>query len=335
MKNVLINVAIHPEGLQRLNTIPGITIRIANPLQEPSTLPEEVLKTHVLFCDVPPPYFSQMNSLELVQIAAVGYERFYDLSLAEKKLRACNSRGVFDVAIAEWNIAMVVNLARDLRAMIRNQESGTWDRAARFQREIRGSVVGIWGYGGIGRETARLAKALGLIVYVLSRHGVSPRLNTYRVPATGDPEGVLPDQIFTAGQEADFLSRLDFLVLSLPKTKSTIGIVGDKELRALPQTAFVLNPARGPLIQESALLTALREGWIAGAALDTHYHYPMPQDHPLWRFPNVIMTPHISGSTLMQHHGERMWEVFVENVRRYTSGEPLLNELSPSELRGD
>jgi phosphoglycerate dehydrogenase-like enzyme len=125
------------------------------------------------------------------------------------------------------------------------------------------------------------------------------------------------------------------LILSLPKTKSTVGIIGEKELCALPRTAFILNPARGPLIQEEPLLQALREGWIAGAALDTHYHYPMPPDHPLWRFPNVIMTPHISGSTLMQRHGERMWEIFVENVRRYTSGGFLLNELSASELRGD
>jgi phosphoglycerate dehydrogenase-like enzyme len=106
-------------------------------------------------------------------------------------------------------------------------------------------------------------------------------------------------------------------------------------LRALPHTAFVLNPARGPLIQEPALLRALQESWIAGAALDTHYYYPMPSDHPLWRFSNVIMTPHISGSSQSQHFAGRVWKIFVQNVERYVSGDPLLNELTPTQLNGE
>ena len=94
----------------------------------------------------------------------------------------------------------------------------------------------------------------------------------------------------------------------------------------------VLNPARGPIIQEQALLKALNEGWISGAALDTHYHYPLPQSHPLWQMPNVILTPHISGSSQSQMFSKRVWEIFHENVQRYCSGKPLLNELSPLQL---
>jgi len=121
----------------------------------------------------------------------------------------------------------------------------------------------------------------------------------------------------------------------MPDTNTTKGIVGETELRTLPKRAFVLNPARGPLIQEQALLRALREGWIAGAALDTHYHYPMPADHPLWRMPNVIMTPHISGSGESPFFLERIWDIFVKNVERFRDGKPLLNELTPSQLRGE
>jgi phosphoglycerate dehydrogenase-like enzyme len=112
------------------------------------------------------------------------------------------------VPIAEWNIAMMVNLARNLRGMIRNQESSVWDRSAVFQKEIRGSVLGIWGYGGIGRETARLAKSLGLQVHVMTRRGVNPRRDAYCVEGTGDPEGTLPDKTFRASQEMEFLSGL-------------------------------------------------------------------------------------------------------------------------------
>jgi phosphoglycerate dehydrogenase-like enzyme len=155
------------------------------------------------------------------------------------------------------------------------------------------------------------------------------------VPGTGDPEGVLPDRVFAPGQEGDFLATLDFLVLSMPLTRRTEGIVTEEYLKMLPPHAFVLNPARGPLIKEDALLKALREGWIAGAALDTHYYYPMPSDHPLWHFPNVIMTPHISGSTLSPRFLERLWDLFVQNVERLIAGEILLNELTAAQLSGE
>ena len=95
-------------------------------------------------------------------------------------------------------------------------------------------------------------------------------------------------------------------------------------------TRFV--PARGPVVKEESLLRALREGWIAGAALDTHYHYPMPPDHPLWSLPNVIMTPHISGSARGPFYLPRIWSIFTQNLERFLAGTPLLNELSARQL---
>ncbi len=266
-----------------------------------------------------------------MQIATVGYEHLKEYGFERRAVRVCNARGLFDTAIAEWNIAMMVNLARDLRGIIRNQEHGVWERARRFGAEVRCSVVGLWGYGGIGRETARLAKALGMLVHIMTRQGIRPRTNTWCVPGTGDPEGTLPDHVFVAGQEMEFLEGLDFLILALPHTRGSGGMIGEKELRALPRHAFVLNPARGPLIQEQALLRALREGWIAGAALDTHHAYPLPADQPLWRFPNVILTPHMSGVDTTPAFPVRMGQLFVANVERYLAGQPLLNELTRQE----
>src|SRR5262245_29144679 len=335
MKHILIDVPHEPTGLARLQALSGVKLHFVEPAEEARALPGEMVRAaNYLFCTSPPLNLAEASTLEWIQLVSVGYSQIYGLGLEKRGVRVSNARGVFDPTIAEWNLAMMVNLARDLRGMIRNQEHGVWERPAQFQAEIRGKVVGIWGYGGIGRATARLAKSYGLRVHVLSRRGIGARSLTYLVPGTGDPEGVLPDRVFTPGQELAFLRGLDFLVLALPLTPGTTGLIGEKELRALTPTAFVLNPARGPLIQEQALLAALRQGWIAGAALDTHYYYPMQADHPLWRFPIVILTPHISGSTLSPYYPERLWDIFGQNVGRFLVGQALLNELTAAEVSG-
>lgn len=334
---ILIDVPVRPEALAALQAVASRRFECVAPPREKAGLaldPALVRDAEVMFCTFPPPRMEDAPALRWIQIASAGYAQLYPSGLPARGIRATNALGCFDVPIAEWTVAMLVNLARDLRQMIRHQEATVWDRSAVFQREIRGLTLGIWGYGGIGREVARLAKQLGLRVHVMTRQGVGPRTNTYVVAGTGDPEGVLPDRVYRGGEEPAFLAGLDFLVVALPLTKVTEGLIGERELQALPRHAFVLNPARGPIIREEALLRALREGWIAGAALDTHYKYPMPPEHPLWRFPNVIFTPHISGSSLSPRFGERLWDIFAQNLVRYERGEPLLNELTPAQLAG-
>lgn len=334
MTNILVDVPVHGPSMETLKTRPGVTLEVCDPIVEACVQrPKDLLADQeILFCAVPPRNLDDMLRLRWIQIASSGFESLIPLRLPARGIHASNARGVFDVPIAEWLIAMMVNLTRDLPQLYRNQQAGRWDRGARFQTEIRGRTVGLWGYGGLARQTARLAKALGLRVHVLARNGVQPQTNVYRVAGTGDPAGTLPDAVFGLDDKAAFLGSLDFLVMALPLNRQTRGIVTAEDLRALPPSALVLNPARGPLIQEAALLQALREGWIAGAALDTHYQYPMPQDHPLWTLPNVIMTPHISGSTKSTRFSERIWDLFVRNVTRYEAGEPLLNQLDPAAL---
>lgn len=307
------------------------------PEERSRPLPAERLReVDVLFCTFPPANFGDLARVRWIQIASTGYAQLFGLGLNERGIAATNGRGCFDVPIAEWNVAMMVNLARDMRGMIRNQEAAVWDRDARFQREIRGMTLGLWGYGGIGRETARLARALGMRVHVLTRSGAVPsRQGVYCVAGVGDPDGSQPHRVFSAGEEAEFLCDLDFLVVAVPLTAATEGLIGARVLRALPRTAFLLNPARGPIVQQAALLRALDEGWIAGAALDTHYAYPLPAEHALWRYPNVILTPHISGSSLSQHFRDRLWEIFGINLRRFMAGEELLNRLTAAQLAGE
>jgi phosphoglycerate dehydrogenase-like enzyme len=336
MKHLLLSLPLWDPGVAALNAIPGITNEYLPPQDEAVDWDAETLaRADALVCRIPPANLAAASRLRWVQVESVGFNQLLPHRLGERGIAATNARGIFDVPIAEWNVAMMINLLRDLRGLIHNQEHATWDRAPRFQRELRGRTVGIWGYGGIGRETARLAKGLGLKVHVLTRSGKATRESCYRIPGTGDPDGALPNRYFSDGERLEFLSGIDFLILALPLTPQTQGMIGEAELRALGPNGYLLNPARGPIVQEAALVTALREYWIAGAALDTHYTYPMPPDHPLWGMPNVIMTPHISGSTGSDHFLERIWTVVLENARRFSEDRPLLNVIAPCDLDGN
>ncbi|MCM8814767.1 MAG: D-2-hydroxyacid dehydrogenase [Candidatus Omnitrophica bacterium] len=338
MRKIFVDMAVEPTFLNKLKQIKEVSVDIVEQWTEqqrkyPCDRIEDV---EILFCTFVPTNFSDMKKLKLIQISSSGYSQLFGIGLVEKGIRACNARGVFDIPIAEWNIAMMINLARNLRQMIRNQEKGIWERTAEFQNEIRGKTVGFWGYGGIARETARIGAQLGLKVYVLVPDGrIKKRENIYCVEGTGDPDGKIPDKVFSLQQKKEFLAGIDFLILSMPLTEKTKGLIGEEELRTLKKGSFLLNPARGALIKEEALIKVLEDGHLGGAAIDTHYYYPMPPDHPLWKFPNVIMTPHISGSSLSPHFLERIWTIFIENVVRFLNNRPLLNELTPDQLKGE
>lgn len=325
---------VNQAGLNAILQSGTAAVTFADPIEEDEVVrpAEQIADAQIAFCSCLPANLEAMPRLEFVQIASSGYTQLLPHRLPERGVRVSNARGVFDTAIAEWNIAMMVNLARNLRQMIRHQDAGIWDRAACFQTEIRGATVGLWGYGGIARQTARLCKSLGLRVHALTRSGSTARDNAYCVENSGDVEGTLPDRIFCMAEKFEFLRDLDFLILCTPHTAQTEGMVGGAELDALPERAYLLNPARGVLVQEGPLIVALRSNSIAGAAIDTHYQYPLPPEHPLWKMSNVILTPHISGSSQSPYFLNRIWDLFAQNVARLHAGEPLLNELSPREL---
>ncbi|BBO33626.1 D-2-hydroxyacid dehydrogenase [Lacipirellula parvula] len=334
---ILVDVPADTAALERLKQRFSVDPVIVDPIAEEEAIwrsPDLIQECRICFCTFPPTNLADMPNLQLVQIASSGYTQLAGIGLVEREVRACNARGVFDTAIAEWNIAMMVAMARRLPEMLANQRQAIWDRSARFQTELRGSTVGLWGYGGIGRQTARLCKALGLRVHVLTRSPVVSRENIYRAADSGDVDGSLPDRVFTMDQWPEFLRDLNFLILCMPLNEQTRGIVQAEHLQTLPRQAYLLNPARGPLVEEHALIAALRERRIAGAALDTHYYYPMPADHPLWGMDNVILTPHISGSSESSYFLERIWDLFSQNVERFLTNKPLLNELTSRQLSG-
>lgn len=321
---------IAPAGLP---TIPGIEIRLLPELSADTAWPvADSVKVVALFSTHPPPNLDAFPNVRWLQIESVGCNHLRQHRLPERQIAVTNARGIFDTPIAEWTLGMMINLIRDLRTLIRHQDGAVWERSARFTGELRGRTLGIWGYGGIGRETARLARAFGMNVHVLTRSRPGPRTDCHTIPGTGDPEGVLPQRWFAPQDKAAFLAGLDFLVLAMPLTHETDGLIDEYSLRQLPRGAFLLNPARGPLVQEAALLAVLRDGHLGGAALDAHYQYPLPPAHPLWAFPQVILTPHISGTTFSPHFQAGLRQIFFENARLFAENSPLINLVQPSDL---
>ncbi|NNU33250.1 hypothetical protein HK413_02055 [Mucilaginibacter sp. S1162] len=204
--NILIDMPVYVPALKKLKDMPGVNVKVVDlPEERVRPLPTNLIADcDALFCTFPPQNHEDMDQLKFIQISSAGYTQLIGKGFDDRNVKACNALGVFDVPIGEWNVAMMINLARDMRGMMHNQDAAVWDRSARFQHEIRGSIVGIWGYGGIGRETARLVKALGMQVHVLSRSGVKPRTDIYSVAGTGDPEGVLPDKVFLMEEKEAF-----------------------------------------------------------------------------------------------------------------------------------
>ena len=334
MPKVLVDTRIDPALLDELAESSGLSVELApGKFDTQRELPEKLLRdVRAVLCSFLPTNHELMTSLELVQLCSSGYSQVENLGLPQRSMQVCNASGVNDVPIAEWAVMMIVALARDLPTLFRHQQKAIWDRSARFQEEVRGRTLGIWGYGGIGRETARLAAAMGLRIHVVTRTGQIAPGERFKDPGTGDEAGTIPERVFSTDEVEQFCQTLDFLLLAIPHTPANEGLVNRRLFKALPNHAFLLNPARGMLVREADLLWALETGQIAGAALDAHFHYPLPPDHPLWQMPNVILTPHISGSSESPHFKQRIWQLFCGNVRRWQAGQMVYNALSRAEL---
>lgn len=333
--SILIALPVDTDGLARIRTIAaGSTVDCIDWLPPDTALPTQLIRDHtILLADFVPRNFGEMERLEWIQLGSAGHEQVADLPLRSRGIRVTNASGVNDIPIAEWCLLMMLVFERRLRDLLALQGKRAWTREARFQVELRGRRVGIIGYGNIGREIARLCRSFGMDVWAMNRGGVGPRPLKYVPVGTGDPHGSLPHRSFDLDETEKFLPSLDYLVLATALNPATTGLLGERELGLLSPSAVVVNPARAHLIDEAALIGALREGRIAGIALDAHYREPLPPDDPFWTLPNAVLTPHISGSSESPQYLRRVWDLFASNLERHLRGEALLNEVSWADLR--
>jgi phosphoglycerate dehydrogenase-like enzyme len=294
----------------------------------------EVLYTY----HVPDDLLARAPHLRWIQLHSAGVDHLLDNPVMHSDVLIATTSGLHAVRIAEYVFASILAFAWRVPRMLHYQRrrewpSGRWDLFA--GQELRGQTIGIVGYGSIGREVGRIAHALGMRVLASKR---STRLATsndgYRIPGTGDPQGALVARLYPPDELVEIVAECDFVVVTTPLTPQTQGLISEDVLKAMKPTSYLVNIARGSVVDEHALIRALREGWIAGAGLDVFEEEPLPDDSPLWELAvssaegkgNVIISPHVAGFTL--RYDERAAEIFAENLRRYLAGERLLNLVS-------
>jgi phosphoglycerate dehydrogenase-like enzyme len=250
---------------------------------------------------------------------------------ARPEVTITSASGIHASTMAEYTFAMILAFSRRIPLMLRNQKQAFWgDTRFEIYRplELRGATLGILGYGSIGRGIAHLAKAFGMEVLATKRNVKTPGESGAYVPAEAkDPEGELVDRLYPPEATKSMVSFCDFVVCVLPLTPETRQVVNGEVFAAMRRTAVFINVGRGETVDEEAMLKALQNKQIAGAALDVFEKEPLNPKSPLWQLDNVIISPHLSGNSDRYH--ERAIAVFAENLRRFAADAALLNLVDP------
>ena len=249
----------------------------------------------------------QMPNLRWLHVTRGGLNAYLTPLVKARPIQVTGSKGIHGTVFSEFALACIFALAKKLPECMEAQTQRKWQKLVPV--EVAGKTLGIVGLGTAGTELARKAKVLGLRV-----------IATKRTP-TPKPDYV--DELGTPEFLSQLLAESDFVVLLLASVPSTVNIIGEPELRSMKRSAYLINLTGSQAIEEKLLVRALKENWIAGAALDAFARQPLPEDSELWNLPNVIISPRIGGLT------EQKWwpllPIFVDNLNRFVAGEPLRN----------
>ena len=253
--------------------------------------------------------FLQATRLRWVHSLSDGVEKILFPELVASPAVLTNARGVFKRSLAEFVIGAVLYFAKDFRRVVRSQQAALWQPFE--MEEAHGKVMGIVGYGETGRACAEKARAFGMKILGLRRR---PDLSK------GDP---LIEAVFGPNELHDLLAQSDYVVLAAPATPLTRGLIGKAEFRVMKGSAVLINVGRGSSIDETAMIDALEQERIRGAALDVYETEPLPPVHPFYRMENVLLSPHCADHTPGFY--ELTMAFFIQNLQCFLKGEPLEN----------
>ncbi|MFC1954683.1 D-2-hydroxyacid dehydrogenase [Chloroflexota bacterium] len=316
--NVVITGEISDEYLQKITDIsPRIKLEDVSDLfsaeqngddKAKDKLDAVLSEAEVIFGGrLPQNIISRAPKLKWIQVRSAGVERFLDSDMVSSSVTITNAKGVQSIAIGEFVLQLMLMFIKQAVPCFHMKQEKQWSQVSPSMLHSR--TVGLLGLGSIGQEVARLAKAFNMKVIAV---------DAKRVVRTRYVDTILPP-----AQLPKLLCESDFVVSTLPITAETRKMIGEKELRAMKSSAYLINISRGGIIDEQALIRALDEKWIAGAGLDVFASEPLPADNRLWEIPNVILSPHIAGS--FEDRTAGAIEIFLENLGRYVNGKKLFN----------
>ena len=274
-----------------------------------SRLDALLAEAEVIFGRLPENPIARAPKLKWVQAVSAGVDRWQNTGIMDSSVILTSSSGIHATSISEFVLGFMLMIVKQAPQCFELKQTKQWRRPT--PSVLWGKTVGVVGLGNIGREIARLAKAFRMRVLATRRSAKE----------TGRARYV--DILFPPEQLAQLLAESDFVVIAVPLTPETRKLIGEKELRAMKPTAYLINIARGGIIDEEALIRALEEHWIAGAGLDVFATEPLPATSRLWELPGVIFSPHISGGH--EDYMRHATEVFVDNLRRYLNGQKWRN----------
>lgn len=259
--------------------------------------------------------------LRWLQFPGAGIDRLrqHPILRPDSGVLVTTASGIHITSISEYVFGSMLMFNRSWPDMVRLQDRHIWPHSGAAyhlrERELAGRTLGIIGLGNIGRRIAQIARSFRM-------HVIASRFSAHANEQ--DPD---VDQVYAHEQLHELLNKSDYVVIATPLTDRTEKMIGDAELRAMKPDAYLVNIARGNVIDEEALIRALSEGWIAGAGLDVASQEPLPAESPLYSLPNVILTPHLSGGS--EFYDARLADLFADNLRRYRAGQPLHNLYDP------
>lgn len=328
MIEILITSPLSDDLVNRLSGIsPEIHI-IIFPARKEEEIPQGIWgRTEILFTDHVLPTLGKAKNLKWIQFQSSGIDRWVDAPILTKTgILITTLSGAAVSQMAEHAIMMMLALGHKMPAMSISQRKSEWpkDRLERFiPLELRDSTVGIVGYGSVGRQIARLLEPFGTTVLATKRDARTPQDNGYALEGLGDSGGNLVHRLYPAEALKSMMKLSDFIVVAVPLTKMTQGFINASIFTSIKPGAYLIDISRGKVVDHGALLKALQDGKLAGAALDVFPEEPLPADNPLWGMPNVIITPHLADAS--SRYDSQSCELFSENLHRYLAGLTLYN----------
>jgi len=328
---VLITVRFPDALLQRLRAVsPRLRLEV-HPASTSAELPGGLLPdVEVLYTVRALPEPEAVPSLRWIQFHYAGVDHVAEHPLLRGDVRVTTLSGAAVPQLAEYVLMALLALGRRLPRLERDRSEKRWadNRFERFRpSDLKGSTVGIVGYGSVGREVARLCRAFGAEVLATKRDLRHPADDGYRPDHQGDPTAELPTRLYPPQALPSMAAECDFLVVTVPLTPETRGLVGRSVLQKMKPTACLVDVSRGGVVDHNALIEALSEKRLGGAALDVFPVEPLPASSPLWDMPNVILSPHVGGAS--DRYFEQATALFAANLQRYLTDQPLLNEFDP------